>query len=43
VTNDNTVSFSGAQIKVIAQDEKAMAKKLLAAAKLKRLTSPVKH
>ena len=40
---ENTTSFAGAQIKVEAADVNAMLKQLQAAAKLKRLTSPVRH
>lgn len=40
---DASVSFAGAQIKVVASDANKMAKELAAKAKLAKLTSPVKH
>ena len=39
-SNTHVVSFSGADIKVVAQDPGKMARELEAMAKLKRLTSP---
>ena len=43
MTHDNSVSFAGADIKVVAQDPNAMAKALAGKAKLARLASPVRH
>lgn len=42
-STDNSVSFSGADIKVVAADPDAMARQLAAKAKLRRLASPVRH
>lgn len=43
VSNDNSISFAGADIKVVAQDPNGIAKALAAKAKLARLASPVRH
>lgn len=43
MSSDNSVSFAGADIKVVASDPTAMARALTAKAKLARLASPVRH
>jgi hypothetical protein len=40
--NDNSMSFAGAQFKIVAQDVNSMAKQLQAKAKLAKLTNPKK-
>jgi hypothetical protein len=42
-THDNSISFAGAEIQVVAQDPNQMAKELAGKAKLARLASPVRH
>jgi len=43
MSTDNSISFAGAEIQVVAQDPDQMAKQLASKAKLARLASPVRH
>ena len=43
LARDNSISFAGADIKVVAQDPDKMARDLAAWAKLKRLVIPAKR
>lgn len=43
MSHDNSISFAGAEIQVVAQDPNKMAQALTAKAKLARLASPVRH